>query len=45
MNEFHTLTSQVVPLDQKDVDTDQIIPARFLKTTSKDGLGEHLFED
>ncbi len=45
MNEFHTLTSQVVPLDQKDVDTDQIIPARFLKTISKEGLGEHLFED
>jgi len=45
MKEFHTLTSHVVPLDQKDVDTDQIIPARFLTTTSKDGLGEHLFED
>ncbi len=45
MKEFHTLTSHVVPLDQKDVDTDQIIPARFLKTTSKEGLGEHLFED
>ncbi len=45
MKEFHTLTSHVVPLDNKDVDTDQIIPARFLTTTSKDGLGEHLFED
>jgi len=45
MKEFHTLTSHVVPLDQKDVDTDQIIPARFLTTTSKNGLGEHLFED
>ena len=39
MNEFHTLTSHVVPLDQKDVDTDQIIPARFLTTISKEGLG------
>ena len=45
MNKFHTLNSHVVPLGQKDVDTDQIIPARFLKTTSKEGLGEHLFED
>ncbi len=45
MNKFHTLNSHVVPLVEKDVDTDQIIPARFLKTTSKDGLGEHLFED
>ena len=45
MKKFHTLTSRAVTLDEKDVDTDQIIPARFLKTTSKYGLGEHLFED
>jgi 3-isopropylmalate dehydratase small subunit len=36
-------TAVVLPLD--DIDTDQIIPARFLKGTDKAGLGEHLFED
>ena len=45
MEAFHTLTSHVVPLDRRDVDTDQIIPARYLKTTTKEGLGAHLFED
>ncbi len=45
MEKFNRLTSHLIPLVEKDVDTDQIIPARFLKTTSKGGLGEHLFAD
>jgi 3-isopropylmalate/(R)-2-methylmalate dehydratase small subunit len=39
------ITSTAVPLDQENVDTDQIIPARFLKATSRDGFGENLFCD
>jgi 3-isopropylmalate/(R)-2-methylmalate dehydratase small subunit len=42
---FTTLTSHTVVLPADDVDTDQIIPARFLKGTQKTGLGEHLFAD
>jgi 3-isopropylmalate/(R)-2-methylmalate dehydratase small subunit len=45
MTPFVSLTSTVVPLLSDDVDTDQIIPARFLKGTDKRGLGEHLFTD
>jgi 3-isopropylmalate/(R)-2-methylmalate dehydratase small subunit len=45
VNPFRTLESAVVPLLLDDVDTDQIIPARFLVATGKDGLGEHLFAD
>jgi 3-isopropylmalate/(R)-2-methylmalate dehydratase small subunit len=45
MNPFRTLRSRVVPLDLDDVDTDQIIPARFLKVTTKEGLGDALFAD
>lgn len=37
------IVSKFIPLPRKDVDTDMIIPAEFLKTTSRDGLGEHLF--
>lgn len=40
-----TFTSRYVTLHADDVDTDQIIPARFLTTTTRDGLGEHLFHD
>ena len=40
-----TITSRVVPLVVDDIDTDQIIPARFLKTISKEGLGDNLFHD
>jgi 3-isopropylmalate/(R)-2-methylmalate dehydratase small subunit len=42
---FEPITSRVVLLPVNDIDTDQIIPARFLKVTGKNGLGEHLFAD
>jgi 3-isopropylmalate/(R)-2-methylmalate dehydratase small subunit len=45
MTAFHTLESTAVLLPLDDVDTDQIIPARFLKVTDKAGLGAHLFAD
>jgi 3-isopropylmalate/(R)-2-methylmalate dehydratase small subunit len=45
MAQFTTLTSRVVLLPINDVDTDQIIPARFLKATDKLGMGDHLFAD
>ena len=45
MAHFDTLTSRAVYLPVNDVDTDQIIPARFLKTTDKTGLGADLFAD
>jgi 3-isopropylmalate/(R)-2-methylmalate dehydratase small subunit len=45
MAQFITLTSRVVVVPQNDIDTDQIIPARFLKTTDKAGLGASLFAD
>jgi 3-isopropylmalate/(R)-2-methylmalate dehydratase small subunit len=43
--QFTTLTSRVVPLPVDNIDTDQIIPARFLKVTDKEGLGKVLFCD
>jgi 3-isopropylmalate/(R)-2-methylmalate dehydratase small subunit len=45
MEPFKELTSRVVVLPQNDIDTDQIIPARFLKVTDKAGLGASLFAD
>ncbi|MDP6994287.1 MAG: 3-isopropylmalate dehydratase small subunit, partial [Woeseiaceae bacterium] len=45
MQPISTLTSNTVVLNATDVDTDQIIPARFLTTTSREGLGDHLFHD
>ena len=45
MNKFTTFESRLVPLPVDNIDTDQIIPARFLKTISKDGLGDQLFND
>ncbi|HWD42204.1 MAG TPA: 3-isopropylmalate dehydratase small subunit [Actinomycetota bacterium] len=42
---LRAFTSKLIPLVVDNVDTDQIIPARFLKGTSKDGLGEGLFAD
>ncbi|MDR0538407.1 MAG: 3-isopropylmalate dehydratase small subunit [Tannerellaceae bacterium] len=43
--QFTILTSTCVPLPLENVDTDQIIPARFLKATTKDGFGDNLFRD
>jgi len=45
MEKFITIQSSVVPLPIEDVDTDQIIPARFLKATTKEGFGKSLFCD
>jgi 3-isopropylmalate/(R)-2-methylmalate dehydratase small subunit len=45
MNRFTTFSSRVVIVPANDVDTDQIIPARFLKVTDKAGLGASLFAD
>ncbi len=45
MPAFTTLTGTMVPLPIENIDTDQIIPARFLKTTDKTGLGNNLFAD
>lgn len=45
IDKFKTLESTYVPLPVENVDTDQIIPARFLKATSRDGFGENLFRD
>ena len=45
MKKFQRLTSSIVPLDIENIDTDQIIPARFLKATTREGFGENLFCD
>ncbi len=45
MAQFTTVASRIVPLPVNDIDTDQIIPARFLKATDKTGMGDHLFAD
>ncbi len=45
MKKFKTITSKAVPLAIENIDTDQIIPARFLKATDRQGFGEHLFKD
>jgi 3-isopropylmalate/(R)-2-methylmalate dehydratase small subunit len=45
MAQFTSLTSRIVSLPINDIDTDQIIPARFLKATDKKGMGDHLFAD
>ena len=44
-NKFTTLISGAVPLPIENIDTDQIIPARFLKATTREGFGENLFRD
>jgi 3-isopropylmalate/(R)-2-methylmalate dehydratase small subunit len=45
MAQFTSLTSRVVLVPVNDIDTDQIIPARFLKATDKNGMGNNLFAD
>ena len=45
MDKFTKLTSAAIPLAIENIDTDQIIPARFLKATDKEGFGENLFRD
>src|SRR5450755_3112437 len=42
---INIINSSAVPLNMENVDTDQIIPARFLKATSRDGFGKNLFRD
>lgn len=45
IDKFISIESSAVPLSIENVDTDQIIPARFLKATTRDGFGENLFRD
>ena len=45
MSPFRTLESSIVCLSRANIDTDQIIPARFLTTTTREGLGKHAFHD
>jgi 3-isopropylmalate/(R)-2-methylmalate dehydratase small subunit len=44
-DKFTTLKSTAVPLPVENIDTDQIIPARFLKATTREGFGDNLFRD
>lgn len=44
-DKFNNITSTAVPLPVENVDTDQIIPARFLKATEREGFGDNLFRD
>jgi 3-isopropylmalate/(R)-2-methylmalate dehydratase small subunit len=45
MEKFTTLNSRAIPLNIENVDTDQIIPARFLKATDRKGFGDNVFRD
>lgn len=45
MEKINNITSTYIPLPLENVDTDQIVPARFLKATSKEGFGDNLFRD
>ncbi len=45
MQPFKTICSRAIPLAVENIDTDQIIPARFLKATTREGFGENLFRD
>ncbi|MCX8492326.1 MAG: 3-isopropylmalate dehydratase small subunit, partial [Cyclobacteriaceae bacterium] len=44
-DKFTTLKTTAVPLPNENIDTDQIIPARFLKATTREGFGDNLFRD
>jgi len=45
MEKFVTITSTAIPLPVENIDTDQIIPARYLKATDREGFGDNLFRD
>ena len=45
IEKFQLITSTAVPIQTENIDTDQIIPARFLKATTREGFGENLFRD
>jgi len=45
MEKFTKINTSAVPLPMEDIDTDQIIPARFLKATTREGFGDNLFRD
>jgi 3-isopropylmalate/(R)-2-methylmalate dehydratase small subunit len=45
MEKFHIIESAAIPMEVENIDTDQIIPARFLKATDRSGFGENLFRD
>ena len=45
MKALTIIQSRFVPINIENIDTDQIIPARFLKATTKDGFGKNLFRD
>lgn len=45
VEKFQHITSSAVPVPTENIDTDQIIPARFLKATTREGFGENLFRD
>lgn len=45
MEKVHIIESVAIPLEMENIDTDQIIPARFLKATDRSGFGENLFRD
>jgi 3-isopropylmalate/(R)-2-methylmalate dehydratase small subunit len=44
MEKFTTLTGVAAPMPMQNIDTDKVIPARFLKTIQRSGLGKHLFD-
>jgi 3-isopropylmalate/(R)-2-methylmalate dehydratase small subunit len=45
MEKINIIESKAVPLEKENIDTDQIIPARFLKATTREGFGDNLFRD